>query len=64
MNIRNFLPLIILITLFSSCTPGEGGVPEQQETPDPYSYEGFTQMDSLLLSDVTVPEILNMEYFD
>ena len=64
MNIRNFLPLIILITLFSSCTPGEGGVPEQQETPDPYSYEGFTQMDSLLLSDVSVPEILNMEYFD
>lgn len=64
MNIKKMLPLLLAILFLAQCTPGEDGIPEQQETPDPYSVEGFTQMDSLLLSDVSMPKILNMEYFD
>jgi hypothetical protein len=64
MNMKKMLPLLLAIILLVQCTPGEDGMPEQQETPDPYSVDGFTQMDSLLLSDVSMPEILNMEYFD
>jgi hypothetical protein len=59
------LPLsIVLLFLIFACTPGEDAIPLQEETPDPYAYEGFAEIDSLLLSDVDLPEILNMDYFD
>ena len=56
-----YFPILLLLI---QCTPGENGVPEQMETPDPYAYEGFAAIDSLLISDIELPEIINLENFD
>ena len=62
-NLIKFQLLSILVSAIS-CTPGENDVPLQEETPDPYSYTEFAQIDSLLIADIELPEILNLQNFD
>lgn len=56
--------IIPLVSIFYTCNPGEQGIPEQNETPNPYEYESFTQIDSQLVADIEMPEIVNMTRFD